>query len=204
MTHEITYPGRVTFGDIRTELIRKSIHMMIAFVPAFAKYNISLTMMILAFGVVFYTYAEMLRMQGRTVGLITRITVAASRKRDQNGLLLGPVTLGIGTMLALMLYPEPAAAIAIYALAFGDGFSSLFGKIFGKIHIPFTGGKTFAGSFACLISVFIIGYSISRSLTASVLIAFTATFLEVIPTKDFDNIIIPVGTGLVAVACMGV
>lgn len=203
MIHEITYSERVTAGDIRTELLRKSIHMMIAFVPAFAKYNISLTMMILASGVVFYTYTEMLRMQGRSSGVITRITVAASRKRDHNGFVLGPVTLGIGTMLALMLYPEPAAAIAIYALAFGDGFSSLFGKIFGKIHIPYTGGKTFAGSFACLISVFIIGYSISRSLTASILIAFTATFLEVIPAKDFDNIIIPVGTGFVAIACMG-
>jgi len=88
-----------------------------------------------------YTYAETLRMQGVSVGLISRITEAASRRRDKGSFSYGPVTLGLGAMLALMLYPEPAAAIAIYALAFGDGFSSLFGKIFGRGRDPLHRGE---------------------------------------------------------------
>ncbi len=194
---------RITSAEIRTELLRKSIHMLIAVVPAVAQYNLSLTLMLLASGVIVYTYTEMLRVQGVSVGVIGWITEAASRKRDQNGFVFGPITLGLGAMLALMLYPEPAAAIAIYALAFGDGFSSLFGKIFGRVQIPLTGGKTFAGSSACLISVFIISYLVSGSLFSAAVIALIATFLEVLPSKDLDNLILPVGTGLAAVAALG-
>ena len=106
-------------------------------------------------------------------------------------------------MLALMLYPEPAAAVAIYALAFGDGFSSLFGKVFGRVRIPLTGGKTFAGSLACLISVFIAGYSVTGNLRAAVIISAAATFLEALPSRDLDNLILPVGTGLITVFVMG-
>jgi dolichol kinase len=36
-------------------------------------------------------------------------------------------------MLSLLLYPDPAASIAIYALAFGDGLASLVGKLVGRI-----------------------------------------------------------------------
>ncbi len=194
---------RVTPSEVRTELLRKSIHMMIAVVPTIARYNLSLTLMLLASGVVFYTYAEMMRVRGFAVGFIGRITEAASRKRDGNGFVFGPVTLGLGAMLALMLYPEPAAAIAIYALAFGDGFSSLFGKLFGRVQIPFTGGKTFAGSSACLVSVFVISYAISGSLPTAAVIALVATFLEVLPSGDLDNLILPVGTGFAAIAAMG-
>ncbi len=202
MIKVLTISDRITSGEIRTEVIRKSIHMMIAVVPTLARYNVLMTLMLIASGLIVYTYAEMMRVQGVTVGFITRITEAAARKRDRDGIVFGPVTLGLGAMLALMLYPEPAAAIAIYALAFGDGFSSLFGKLFGKVQIPYTGGKTFAGSFACLVSVFAISYSVAGSLRVAVLISLTATFLEVLPSKDLDNLILPVGTGLVAVAAM--
>ncbi len=203
MIKALSVPTGITATEMRTELLRKSIHMLIAAVPAAARYNLPLTLMLLASGVIIYTYIEILRVQGVSVGIIGRITEAASRKRDQNGFVFGPVTLGLGAMLALMLYPEPAAAIAIYALAFGDGFSSLFGKIFGRVHIPFTGGKTFAGSSACLVSVFIISYLISGSLSSAAVIALIATFLEVLPSKDLDNLILPVGTGLAAAAAMG-
>ncbi len=203
MIKVLTVSDRVTSVEIRTELLRKSIHMMIAVVPTLARYNLSLTVLLLASGVVFYTYVELMRIRGFSMGFISRITEAASRSRDDSGFVFGPVTLGLGAMLALMLYPEPAAAIAIYALAFGDGFSSLFGKLFGRIRIPFTGGKTFAGSFACLVSVFVVSYAVSESLITAAVISIIATFLEVIPSKDLDNLILPVGTGLVAAAVMG-
>lgn len=203
MVKMLSVSGKITSGEIRTEILRKSIHMMIAIVPTIARYNLSLTLMILASGVVFYTYTEMLRVQGVAVGFVGRVTEAASRKRDRNGFVLGPVTLGLGAMLALMLYPEPAAAIAIYALAFGDGLSGLFGKLFGRVQIPFTGGKTFAGSSACLISVFIISYGVSGSAVVAAILSLVATFLEALPSKDFDNLILPVGTGFAAVIAMG-
>lgn len=187
--------------EIKTEFFRKSIHMMVAFVPTMAQFNIIFTFGALALSIFLYSYSEFMRIRGVEISIISRITVAASRNRD-NGFVFGPVTLAIGALMALMLYPEPAAAIAIYALAFGDGFSSLFGKLFGRSHIPFTGGKTYAGSTACLISVFLTTLAVSGSVRVAVIIAVTTTVFEVFPSGDLDNMLIPVGTGLVAVLVM--
>ena len=203
MIKVLSMQSRTPADELRTEVIRKSIHMMIAIVPTLARFNVTITMMILSMGLMLYTYAEMLRIQGISLGFISRITESAARVRDRNSFVYGPVTLGLGAMLALMLYPEPAAAVAIYALAFGDGFSSLFGKVFGRVRIPLTGGKTFAGSLACLISVFIAGYSVTGNLRAAVIISAAATFLEALPSRDLDNLILPVGTGLITVFVMG-
>ena len=187
--------------EIQTELLRKSIHMMVAFVPTMAKFNIVLTFSALVLAILFYSYSEFMRVRGVDISIISRITVAASRRRD-TGFVFGPVTLAIGALMALMLYPEPAAAIAIYALAFGDGFSSLFGKLFGRSFIPFTGGKTYAGSTACLISVFLTTLAVSGSIRVAVIIAVATTLFEVFPSGDLDNMLIPFGTGLVAVLVM--
>jgi len=186
---------------IQTEVVRKSIHMMVAFVPLMARYNLILTFSALVAGLLLYTYSEFMRLRGVEITFISRITSAASRGRDK-GFVFGPVTLAIGTLMALMLYPEPAAAVAIYALAFGDGFSSLFGKLFGRITIPFTGGKTYAGSTACLLSVFLTTLAVSGSVRVAIIIAVLATVLESLPSGDMDNMLIPVGTGFIAILVM--
>ncbi len=183
---------------VRVEIFRKSIHMMVAFVPAFAKLNLGITMALLSSAVIAYSFAELLRISGRRVFLISGITESANRNSEKRLFVLGPVTLALGAMISLMLYPSHAAAIAIYALAFGDGFSTLVGKLFGRIRIPFSGGKTYAGSLACLLAVFFTSLSVKGNLGSAALIAMTATFLEVLPTGDLDNIIIPVGTGFIA------
>ncbi|MBN2509349.1 MAG: phosphatidate cytidylyltransferase [Spirochaetales bacterium] len=180
------------------EMVRKSIHMMIAVVPTMAQYNFSLTVLMLSAGVVFYAYTEYLRSRGIQVAFISGLTVIASRDRDNGTFVLGPVTLGIGALLALLLYPNPAAQIGIYALAFGDGLSSLGGKLIPSPKVPFLRGKTMAGSSVCFWAVFISSYLLTGEIRASLILACTATALEAIPVKDFDNIIIPIGTGFVA------
>ncbi len=187
--------------EIKTELFRKSIHMMVAFVPTMARFNLVFTFSALVLAILLYSYSEFMRISGVEISVISKITAAASRKRD-TGFVFGPVTLAVGALMALMLYPEPAAAIAIYALAFGDGFSSLFGKLFGRTFIPFTGGKTYAGSTACLISVFLTTLAVSGSVRVAVIVAVSTTFFEVLPSGDLDNMLIPVGTGLVAILVM--
>jgi dolichol kinase len=193
------YRTSKTYNEmVRVEIFRKSIHMMVAFVPAFARLNLGITMALLSSAVVAYSFAELLRISGRRVFLISGITESANRNSEKRLFVLGPVTLALGAMLSLMLYPSPAAAIAIYALAFGDGFSTLVGKLYGRVRIPYSGGKTYAGSLACLLAVFFASLSVTGNPGSAALIALTATFLEVLPTGDLDNIIIPVGTGFAA------
>lgn len=189
---------QVKINEMRTELFRKSIHILVAAVPFLAMISVIATMILLAAGTLFYTVAEYLRSKGHQIFLISRITVLASRHRDRGRFVLGPITLGIGAMLALMLYPEPAATIAILALAFGDSISSLVGKFYGNLKIPLTGGKTYAGSLACFVVVMFVAFRITGNMFLAIPIAFVATALEALPTRDLDNILMPVGTGFIA------
>ena len=184
-------------GDIKTELIRKSVHILVATVPGLAVLiGTAATLMLLAAGTMLYTYAEVRRRQGFSLPIITRITELASRSRDLDRFVMGPITLGIGAMLALMLYPHPAASIAIYALAFGDGIASVVGKLFGRLEIPLTGGKTLEGSLACTLAVAMSVFLVVQSPQMAIVVALTAAVLEALPTRDVDNLVLPVGVGL--------
>ncbi len=185
--------------ELKTELIRKSIHMLIALVPLLAALlGATITLAILAAGVLFYSFAEYQRTLGRSIPLITRITNAAARQTDRGGMILGPITLGIGAMVSLLLYPAPASIIAIYSLAFGDSISSIAGKLFGRSPFPYIQGKTLEGSLACFILVFYITYRMVGTPLPSLVIAGVATALEAVPVKDLDNIILPMGSGFAA------
>lgn len=181
--------------ELRTEFFRKSIHMLIAFVPFLASFDKGFAMALLGSGVIIYSYSELLRAQGQPFILLSGITELALRERDRTGFAYGPVTLAMGAMAALFFYPAEAAAVAIYALAFGDGFASLIGKLFGKTIIPFTGGKTYTGSAACFIAVFIASSRILGDFKSALFVAFITTAVEALPLGDYDNFFIPVAAG---------
>ncbi len=182
--------------EIQTELLRKGIHLMVGATPVLASISLPVTEGLLVAGLIVYTLAESLRLQGRELPLITRLTRMASRSRDRNKAVLGPITLGLGALLCLLLYPEPAAAVGIYALAFGDGLSSVVGKIFGRIRLPLTGGKTLEGSLAAFVAIFWAAWIANPNVVLALQVASCGTFLEALPLEDLDNLIIPLGTAL--------
>ena len=182
-------------GEVKSEVIRKSIHFLIALCPGMALINYPLTVIALMTGVLGYAVMEQMRLAGVEVPLVSTLTGMASRPRDMDSFVLGPVTLGIGALLALLFFPSPAAAIGIYALAFGDGFASLAGKLFGRIRPAFLLGKSVEGTMACFIAVFISAWLVSRSFTVSLAAAFTAAAVEALPLKDYDNIALPLMVG---------
>jgi dolichol kinase len=192
----------LSIDEIKSEILRKLLHFLIALTPVLASFNRPLTMGLLAAGTLFYTYVESLRMAGVQVPIISKITVKGSRSRDRGRFVLGPVTLGIGAMLALLFYPSPIASVAIYALAFGDGFASLIGRIFGNIRPAFLKGKSIEGSIACFIAVYISAFLVLHNGQAAFIAAFTATAVEALPLKDYDNVLLPVTVGIVVQLCM--
>lgn len=145
--------------------------------------------------VILYSVAEHARLHGKTVPFISAITAAAARKRDENKFVLGPVTLSCGILFCALIWKPEPASIGIYALAFGDGLASLAGKLFGKIHIPLTHGKTVAGSLTCFTAIYISAYLVGKNALAALVIAATGMFIEVLPLKDFDNVVIPIALG---------
>jgi len=189
--------ARADAGEVRTEVVRKSIHFLIALAPSIAAVNKTAAVAFLMIGVLGYTLMECLRLSGVKVPVISSLTSMASRPRDIGRFVMGPVTLGMGALLSLLLYPSVAAAIAIYALAFGDGIASLFGKFFGKWRPAFLFGKSIEGSIACFAVVLISAYAVCGDSRIAVIAAFTAMAVEALPLGDYDNLVIPVTVGMV-------
>lgn len=184
---------------MQQEACRKIIHSLIVFVPFIAGYSYALAYLLLFCGIIVYSWSEYQRLAGRYVPVLSDIKEKAFRTRDVDHFAKAPVTLALGAMGALALYPMPAAAVAIYALAFGDTAACLVGKSIGKTKIPGT-GKTWAGSAACLTTVFVLALSTSGcSASKAFAVALAATLTELFPVKDYDNLLIPLVTGLMFV-----
>jgi dolichol kinase len=194
----------VDLRELRSEILRKSIHFLIALSPLLAVLNYPVTVILLSVGILGYVQMEGLRLAGFRVPLVSGLTSLASRSRDRGRFVLGPVTLGLGALLALVMYPAPAASIAIYALAFGDGFASLIGRFFGRIRPAFLRGKSLEGSLACFIAVLIAAYQVSRDYRLALIAAFAATVTEALPLEDYDNLALPLVVGLVVSVLSGV
>ena len=86
---------RTVKDDLVTEFYRKSIHLLIGIVPIAASYQFQLTVFTLIAGTLCYTFAELARLSGRDVYIISGVTRAASRVRDRK-----PICYGTG-------YPLP-------------------------------------------------------------------------------------------------
>jgi len=180
-----------TVNDLLKEFFRKTIHICASIVPVLALLNYTWTLVALISVVCFYSFCEYQRLIGGNIPYISKITAYAARSRDQGHFVLGPVTLGLGILFTLIIFPINSARIGILALAFGDGIASLAGKLFGKTKIPFTQGKSFAGSFACFIAVFTAIFILTHDPIRAVEVAAFTTFIEAIPVKDYDNLMIP-------------
>jgi dolichol kinase len=179
------------FAEAKTETVRKAIHFLIALSPGMAAINYAFTVLALMAGVLGYTFMETLRLSGVKIPVVSTLTAMASRPRDMGVFVLGPVTLGLGALLTLLLFPSPAACIGIYALAFGDGFAGLIGKLFGRIRPAFLFGKSLEGSAACFAATFVSAFLVSHNPVVSAAAAITAMAVEALPLEDYDNISLP-------------
>ncbi len=182
-------------NSILKELFRKSIHLCSAFIPTLLDFAYWPVIILLSCALIFYSIAELLRMKGISIPVVSKITAVAARKRDENKFVLGPVTLVIGILISAFLWEPEFYRIGIYSLAFGDGLASLFGKLFGRIPIPLANGKTVAGSLTCFIAVYISSFCVCMNAPIALILGVTAMLIEVIPMLDFDNICIPVFIG---------
>jgi dolichol kinase len=153
-------------------------------------------------GTLSYTYMEYLRLFGVRIPLISSLTNMASRQREMGKFVMGPVTLGIGALVALLLYPYPVAAIALYVVAFGDGFASLVGKFLGIRRPNFLHGKSVEGCLACFTAALSCAYGVSHSVSVAITVAFTAMIVEALPLDDYDNLALPITVGFAAQLAM--
>lgn len=178
-------------NDLFKEIFRKSIHLCTVFVPYLLHRFGNIVLVILTVILCVYIIAEFARFKGVTIPLISKVTEAAARKRDQNRFVLGPVTLALGVIITALFFNPMAATAGIYALALGDGLASLAGKFYGSIQIPFTRGKTIAGSLTCFFAIYFSLFFLFNNVSIAFFLALAGMFIELLPLKDFDNLLIP-------------
>jgi len=202
-------PGAAGYGaanpnlrKFKTEAVRKSLHCLIAFGPALASLSRGGAVCALLAGAALYAWFEELRLSGVRVPVVSSLTALASRSRDAGRFVRGPVTLALGAALALVLFPPAAAAVAIYALAFGDGLASLVGRVFGRVRPAFMNGKSVEGSLACAAAVFTAALAVTGRPWAALGVAVVTTLIEALPLRDWDNLVIPLAAGLAACALL--
>ena len=183
---------------LKKEFFRKTIHMTAAFVPFLYYFDQNLTIILLLSINLLYFISEFLRSKNIYLPIISQVTEIASRPVDENKVILGPITLSMGIFLSLVFFDYRIAIISVFALAFGDGVASLFGKIIGGWKIPLTFGKTFSGTGGCFIILVIVFLACGLDRYQAVFLALVASIVEAFPTGDFDNLLIPILTGLFA------
>ena len=193
-----TFSQTASVQEFVVEVFRKSIHLSSALTVVLAEHWHTLTVAGIAGISVLYCVSEFLRMRGHELFLIADITRYASRARDKGRFVLGPLTLAGGVLTALLLFPMHTAKIAVFALAFGDGLASLVGKRFGKIHLAFFKDKTVAGSLTCFVAVFLSAFAVSGSFWKSLILGIAGASIEMLPLKDYDNLLIPIAIGCLA------
>lgn len=181
-----------TVNDLLKEVFRKSIHICSSAVPFLAAWNFRFTIVSLSAVMCAYIWCEYRRLSGHYVPFVSKITAFAARRRDTGLFVLGPVTMAFGVLFTLLLFPPEAAMTGIFALAFGDGIASLAGKAFGKTKLPFTNGKSLEGSLACFCAVYASTLIVRGEPLSALFVALAAMLIEVLPIKDYDNLLIPV------------
>jgi len=183
---------------MKSELMRKGIHILIAFAPFLAGISKPNTALFLMTGALFYACLEGLRFVGFSPPFVTSVTNTVTRKREEGRFELGPVTLALGALLAILLLPPQAAAAGIYVLAFADSAATLIGKFFGRLRPAFMRGKSIEGSLACFVVASLICFFIFDDWRVAVVTGLVSAAVEAFSISDFDNLLLPLASGATA------
>ena len=104
--------------------------------------------------------------------------------------LKGPITFFIGSLFAIIIFPETIAFVCIVVLAISDAVSTLIGKTYGKHKLWQSSAE---GSLAFFISTLLIMFLFAPE--KALLVAFGVTLVEMLPHID-DNLTIPLSVGV--------
>ena len=117
------------------------------------------------------------------------------RGHEQRGNLTGATWVLIGSLISILIFTKYVAIIALIFMSLGDTAAGLIGQKFGKHKV---GKKTWEGFLAGLIICFIVAINFPfLPLKISLVGAFVAMIMELLPIPLDDNFKIPLGSGAI-------
>ena len=190
-------------NEFKKEIARKGIHLLIGFLPLIASFSYTLAYSLLLAGAFVYTLSELIRIRWNgeknffPYKAISGISLFVSRPGEAIHFISAPLILATGAGLTLILFPENAMKAGILALAFGDTAAALAGKFLFRKNRKNNGVKTVTGTAACFIISTICIMFVVNDWTISLAAGATASLCELTTLKNFDNILVPLGTAAV-------
>jgi dolichol kinase/phosphoserine phosphatase len=176
------------------EFRRKGIHVCSLFVPLLAGINYLLTLELLVAITIVYIASEWARLNGIRFPVLSFVTGLCVRSSERRRLAYAPITLALGVMLSLVFFPPLIACVTIAILACADSMATIVGKFYGKVKIPYNHNKSLEGCVAFFITAFICAV-IYVPLKTALIVSLVSCIIESLPV-EFDNISVPLGTGL--------
>ncbi len=187
----LKYEASSSWGQ---ELRRKGIHACSLLVPLLAAVNYLLSLELLLAITIVYAVSEWARLNGIRFPVLSYITGSCVRSSERRRFAFAPVTLALGVLLSLVLFPTLIACVTIAILACADSMATIVGKFSGKIRIPYNHNKSIEGSAAFFITAFICA-AVYLPLKTALIVSLVSCIIESLPVNH-DNITIPLGTGL--------
>ena len=180
----------------RREIFRKAVHLTGAVFPLLARLNRRVTVVALLSVIAAYLLSELFRTFGLSFSVLSSVTRRAQRHSEKKGIIIGPVMLGLGIAVTIMLFRYRVYLPAVLVVAVSDSLSALVGRRFGRTHILGLKNRTLEGSLAFFLSalgILALFYPLPQALLATA----AATLMELVPVFNLDNFLIPLGTALV-------
>jgi len=144
---------------------------------------------------VVYTASETLRLLGRTMPIMSTITLKTTRKDEVQEFVSSPIFYALGIVIPLTLFPEPVGYATIAVLTLGDGFASVCGLKFGRTRIPFNKNKRLEGS-VCGFAFAFLGSLLFVDPVNALAASAVGMFAEALPLPINDNLAVPFASGL--------
>jgi dolichol kinase len=182
------------------ELVRQLLHGSAVLIPLLwlndPSWHLPIASVIVSLCVTFGV-SEVLRSQGISIPLITKLVQAAGREEEIGRYAISPLLFAAGVSLPLVVstilgIPVIGAA-SVCAFLVGDSLSTIGGLLYGRHHYPFNRRKTLEGTLTGFSLAFLVLLFIVSPLSA-LLCAVTAGVIELLPLRIDDNLAVPILT----------
>ena len=183
-------------SELRTELMRKSFHMLsLCYLGVYKLIGYPEIMSwIVPWSIIVFVIETARLMMPKMNAALTGFFGGIARVEEYNKY-SGIIHTTLGVLVVFWLFgPAPAmVSAAIWCVAAGDAAAALIGKSFGKTKI-LGSKKSLEGSFACFITCALICFAHGFDAKASLGAALVATGIELAPTTRWfnDNMWMPI------------
>lgn len=176
----------------KAEILRQLLHILFgsAFIAMVAFFGVNPTLNVLVACFAAGAIISLLIKNGKKVPFFSKFVKVAGRGAETSFPGQGALTFFLGAIILMGLFSEQKIVLgALIVLVYGDGFSTLAGKSFGKTRLP--NNKTLEGSAAgVIVSAALLANFFT--LPVAIITAIVGMLAELLPIDD--NLTIPIAS----------